>query len=351
VKQIIILLLPLALFAAPKPKVYDCYPLTDSGAQDISIDGRLDEQVWRDAAWSDDFVDIEGDMQPLPILRTRVKMLRDDQFLYIAAELEEPHVWATITERDKVIFHDNDFEVFLDPDGDGHQYGELEINAHNTQWDLFLPKPYKDNGHALNEWNIEGLKSAVHINGTLNDPSDIDSGWTLEIALPWRGLEMCSHLMSAPDRGSWRINFSRVEWDTEIVNGQYHKIENRPEHNWVWSPQGVINMHRPEMWGVVAFVKDSKTSVSPMTNDEWRLNEVTYDLYYAQHVFIERYGWPATTPVELGAMFEPPLYAEILPLPDGWTIHVDLVQDSTRYLGALLRDDALYISKTFAGNP
>ena len=56
-------------------------------------------------------------------------MLWDDQFFYVGAELEEPHVWATLTERDSVIFHDNDFEVFIDPDGDTHLYYELEMNA------------------------------------------------------------------------------------------------------------------------------------------------------------------------------------------------------------------------------
>ena len=66
----------------------------------------------------DDFQDIEGDKKPRPRFRTRAKMLWDDQFFYVAAELEEPHVWATLTKHDSVIFHDNDFEIFIDPDGD-----------------------------------------------------------------------------------------------------------------------------------------------------------------------------------------------------------------------------------------
>ena len=60
------------------------------------------------------FVDIQGATQPRPRFRTRAKMLWDDEYFYIAAELEEPHVWATLTEHDSVIFHDNDFEVFLE---------------------------------------------------------------------------------------------------------------------------------------------------------------------------------------------------------------------------------------------
>ena len=93
------------------------------------IDGDLKDAAWDAAPWTDAFVDIEGDKHPKPRFRTRMKMLWDDEALYIAAELEEPHIWATLKEHDSVIFHDNDFEVFLDPDGDNHLYGELELNA------------------------------------------------------------------------------------------------------------------------------------------------------------------------------------------------------------------------------
>ena len=74
------------------------------------IDGKLDDPAWNDAPWTDDFVDIEGDAKPKPRFRTRAKMLWDDQNLYIAAELEEPYVWATLREHDSVIFRDPDFE-------------------------------------------------------------------------------------------------------------------------------------------------------------------------------------------------------------------------------------------------
>ncbi len=114
----------------------------------------MDDAAWLDAPWSLDFVDIEGDVKPKPWFRTRVKMLWDDEYFYVGAELEEPHLWATQTAHDSVIFHENDFEVFIDPDGDNHDYYEYEINALGTDWDLRLPKPYRDGGPALNEWEI-----------------------------------------------------------------------------------------------------------------------------------------------------------------------------------------------------
>jgi hypothetical protein len=235
---------------ASAPRHYICYRADDTPV----IDGRLDRSAWERAPWSEAFVDIEGEQHPPPSFLTRVKMLWDDDYLYIGAWLEEPHIWATLTEHDSVIFQDNDFEVFIDPDGDNHQYYEIEINALNTEWDLRLVKPYRDGGPALNEWEIPGLKTAVWIDGTLNDPADTDRGWSVEMALPWNVLGEFAGCPCPPrDGDQWRINFSRVEWDVEIVEGKYRKIPDRPEHNWVWSPQGVIDMHRPERWGYVQF--------------------------------------------------------------------------------------------------
>jgi hypothetical protein len=219
----------------------------------ISIDGRLDDPAWRTAAWTADFVDIEGPAKPRPRFRTRAKMLWDDEYFYIAAELEEPHVWATLTAHDSVIFRDNDFEVFLNPSGDTLNYFEFEINALNTGWDLFLPKPYKQKGRPDNTWEIPGLKTAVHIDGALNDPTVRDRGWTVEIALPWTAFASRAPVRRPAPGESWRVNFSRVEWQVEVREGRYIKRPGLKEDNWVWSPQGLIDMHVPEKWGFVKF--------------------------------------------------------------------------------------------------
>jgi hypothetical protein len=49
------------------------------------------------------------------------------------------------------------------------------------------------------------------------------------------------------------MNFSRVEWQLRVRDGRYEKVPDTKEDNWVWSPQGVINMHIPEKWGTVRF--------------------------------------------------------------------------------------------------
>ncbi len=223
----------------------------------LRVDGKLDEPSWKAAPWTEDFADIQGPGRPAPRFRTRAKMLWDDRCFYVAARLEEPHIVGTITKKNAVIFHDPDFEVFLDPDGDNHDYYEFEMNALNTIWELTLERPYRDGGPVHLGDNMPGLKSAVHLEGTINDPSDTDRAWTVEIAFPWRGLRKYARKVSCPPRDGdqWRIDFSRVEWLYDIIRGKYRKIprEARPEDNWVWSPIGVIDMHRPERWGYVQF--------------------------------------------------------------------------------------------------
>ena len=277
------------------PRRYVCYRT----AAPVKVDGRLDEPGWTAAAWSDAFVDIEGDARPAPRFRSRAKMLWDDEYFYVAAEMEEPDVWGTLTERDSVIFRDNDFELFIDPDGDTHAYDELEVNVLGTPWDLMLLKPYRDGGPAIHGWDIAGLQVGIDVRGTVNRPGDRDEGWTVEIAMPWKILREAAPERRAPKPGErWRVNFSRVEWQVDVVDGRYAKrlapgtTEALREDNWVWSPQGAINMHMPERWGYVQFsnVRAGGGTESFVDEPNERIKWALRRLYYRQHRFREATG-------------------------------------------------------------
>ena len=297
-------------------------------AAPLTVDGKLSEAAWAAVIWTDAFVDIEGDDRPRPEFRTRAKMLWDDTYFYVAAEMVEPDLWGTLRTRDAVIFHDNDFEVFIDPDGDTHAYYELEVNALGTPWDLMLIKPYRDGGRAIDGWDIAGLKIGIDRRGTINRPGDRDEGWTVELAIPWKILREAAPERRAPKAGEhWRVNFSRVEWQVRVANGRYLKVTKPgtdtplPERNWVWSPQGAINMHMPERWGYVHFSPRNATSASdvsvfeddPNERVKWALRRV----YYRQRNARARTGAYAATLDELGVSdirvdgleFKPALYA------------------------------------------
>ena len=232
------------------PEQYMCYRSTAP----LVIDGHLTEPSWKRAPWTQLFVDIEGDKKPIPRFGTRVMMLWDETYFYFAADMEEPHVWGTLTARDSVICLDNDFEIFVDPDDDGRDYMEFEINPLNVVWDLYLPKQYNKGGQADHGFDFDGIKHAVQIDGTLNCPVDTDRGWSVEVAIPWTSMSGYAGTDCPPKAGDrWRVNFSRVEWEFDEYKGGYLKREGTPCDNWTWSPQGVINMHEPDMWGYVQF--------------------------------------------------------------------------------------------------
>lgn len=206
------------------------------------IDGKAGAKEWKDAAWSSAFTDISSASGPAPLYETRIKMLHDDSILYILAWMKEPHVTAAMTKHDDLLFKENDFEVFIDADGDGKNYVEIEINAAGTVMDLKLDKPYSEGGKADMEWDTPGLLTAVQVDGTLNDDRDTDKGWYAELSVP------LSRLLDAGQQmkdHSWRINFLRVEKtstknNTELIPHEYY---------WAWTPQGAVNMHLPSKWG------------------------------------------------------------------------------------------------------
>ena len=146
---------------------------------------RIDsENDWDQIPWSEDFVDITGQPSLKPRFRSRFKMAWDDEFFHVRVEMEEPHVWGTITEQNEIMFHDNDIEVFIDPDCDGLNYYEFEMNALGSIWELSLPKPYNQGGEPILGCNMNGLRKKVIVHGTLNDPTSKDQGWEAHLSFP-----------------------------------------------------------------------------------------------------------------------------------------------------------------------
>jgi predicted metalloprotease with PDZ domain len=336
--------------ALAAPRGYVCY----RAQTPVQIDGRIEEPAWKAVPWTDEFVDIEGDKRPRPRFQTRVKMLWDDSYFYVAALLVEPHVWGTLTKHDSVIFHDNDFEIFIDPDGDNHEYYEIEINALNTEWDLFLRKPYRDGGPAVNEWEIPGLKTAIHVTGTLNDPKDRDTSWSVEVAIPWKVLAEFAHRSVPPkDRDQWRVNFSRVEWEHQVVEGRYQKTPGTPEHNWVWSPQGVIDMHRPERWGVVQFSTLAPGQAQYTPDPSGPIRDRLMQIYYAEKQFHEKHTrWAASLEeLELPHTSTSPGLKTIIRLtPDGYEAEVTGTSPTGGADARTVRQDSR-IQKRNGGSP
>jgi hypothetical protein len=263
-------------------------PETDYTAQkigsSINIDGNISKEIWKNARWSRRFADMVSG-QP-GIYNTQTAMLWNDTHLYIAFKAEEPFVTASLTERDSIVFLENDLEVFIDG---GDCYYELEVNAANTiyevffiwkdawvksgkfdlpQFDVHQQQAYTFGGDydrtgtsfwkgthprgirwAFTNFDMAGLQTAVQVEGTLNNNNDIDNGWNLEIAVPWSSLHLLANGRSLPPASGdvWNMFLGRFQ---QLLLGGKEVI---PHPAMVLSPHGVYDTHLPEKWSKIEF--------------------------------------------------------------------------------------------------
>jgi hypothetical protein len=252
---------------------YTCYRTREP----LAVDGRLAQAAWQKAPRSPRFVDmVTGDAAPFD---TRAAALWDDQNLYIGFWVEEPFVEAQLTERDGLIFLENDVEVFIDG---GDCYYEFEINALGTIYEVFfiwrdayqrggkfdVPEfdllsrkalsfagNYDRNGTtfwwgthprgprwAFLDWDYPGLRSAVFVDGAINDRTKVDRGWTVELAFPWAGMQWLANGRALPPNPGdiWSMFFGRFE-KVEVAG-----TLPQPQPAWCWNKHGVLDTHLPE---------------------------------------------------------------------------------------------------------
>ncbi|MEN8201953.1 MAG: carbohydrate-binding family 9-like protein [Bacteroidota bacterium] len=241
------------------------------------IDGCLDEHVWQVVPQSPRFRDLVSGSET--IHDTRAALLWDEEYLYVAYWIEEPDLQATLTERDDLIYQNNDVELFIAGDD---AYYEFEINSFGTIYEVFFIwdeaykngcydtieglKPGQPGSEAFHgvgykshprgprtgffRWDFPGLQSAVQLDGTINDDRDRDRGWTVELALPWSGMSVLAlgdqRNLPPEDQDVWRMDFSRFN--------QYKEAPPSDDHGgWAWSPHGVWDSHVPECFTYIHF--------------------------------------------------------------------------------------------------
>jgi hypothetical protein len=254
---------------------YICYRTSSR----MKIDGNLEKSAWQYAPKSPRFVDMISGAPGF--FDTRAAALWDEKALYVAFWVEEPFVNARLTRRDSTIFQENDVEVFIDG---GDCYYEFEINALNTVYEvLFIWKdayhkfdPCEFNVHtrqaytfggnhdrdaatfwrgthsrglrwAFTDWDFPGIKTGVQVQGTLNDNSDTDKGWTVEIAFPWSGMGLLSGGRSLPPKegDTWKIFFGRF--------GKLPVGNSFVPNAMSWNKTGDYDNHLPELFTPVMF--------------------------------------------------------------------------------------------------
>ena len=180
----------------------------------IQIDGRPDELAWELAPQINGFRRILNQYGPID-LPTRARMLWDDDYFYFSFSCHDTDMWALYENEDDPMWSEEVVEVFIDPDGDGANYLELEVNPLNAVVDLRI-EAIDPEWTSSKDWDIAGLKTAVQPHGTVNDASDTDKGWSVEIAIPWTSMtDAEAGLIDGGGRpaigDTWRLNLYRIE--------------------------------------------------------------------------------------------------------------------------------------------
>jgi len=197
----------------------------------IVLDGILDEADWAAAEPVGEFVFPwweSGEKE-----RTEVKMLWNDTFLYVAFKCDDKHIWADHYNINDRTYEDDCVELFWNPSPDRQQYYyQFEINCIGNL--LSVKRPDRA--------TIMLPHITQSIQGTVNDDTDTDTGWVIEMAL--RFAEYPELFTAAPPKPGdmWRIGLNRCGGKT---NPQYSQ----------WSPSQTDkpNFHRPEDFGKLFF--------------------------------------------------------------------------------------------------
>lgn len=213
----------------------------------VQVDGVLSEPVWASAQR---IRLVDAVLADRPVHgETEVRLLWDDEYLYAGFEARDADIWATLKAHDQAVCAEEALELFVDPDGGGQRYVEIEINALNTIFDLWYAPDRAGNVTEDASWNVAGLLHAVTVEGTLHRADDVDRGWTAELALPWSALCGLGLKSSLPpgDGDIWRANLYRIERPRRT--GQAAE----PTEYTSWSPPGEPNFHRTGCFGKVEF--------------------------------------------------------------------------------------------------
>ena len=222
------------VFAADAPG-YGVVRLTDTARLLLGPDA----SVWSDALvleWGPDRY------------RTRFRACWDVSALHVRFDALDDSPWHTMTGRDDHIWDEEVVELFVDADGTGHNYAELEISPANVVCDLRVEAPWPTL-RSLTEWDWDGLTSTVL---PFQDGEGAVVGWTALARLPWEGLRSLYPAASvalppAPGQ-AWRFNVFRIKRPGGPANPQEGPVLA------AWSKPAGPSFHDPAAFRPVTFL-------------------------------------------------------------------------------------------------
>jgi hypothetical protein len=229
------------LFSAMLVNFFDLCAQTSELVADFAvtppiIDGGLNDAVWRSAVPVTLKENLSGRAVVNPQLTTTVMVSHDENNLYLAFRCNDPDIWTTFTQRDEHLWEEEAVEVFIDVDDVPSNYVEIEVSPANILFDSYIVDPNHIDVAETARLNLKGIRTAVQVEGTLNQRGDQDTGWTVEIAMPFEDL-ITERTKEISHQTVIKINFYRLDKNKGMPRGAYS-----------WSPTG-SSFHKPSVFG------------------------------------------------------------------------------------------------------
>jgi len=226
----------------------------------ITIDGKLDEPVWKNAESVGEFVFGYLEKKTGSEEQTVFKMLWDDHYLYFAAVCEDRSLMSKHTERDSKIPADDSVEIYITPNAQRpDRHFAFYINIHGALYDVQFDRnkrsverknfPGAPTKGKKSSWDAKGVKIATTMTGTLNDNADTDQSWTTEIAIPFENFKAAAPHTPPKPNDTWRLNPNRHAYNAD---GSCHYSQ--------WAPtiEKVESFWGPKYFGWVTFSGDAQ---------------------------------------------------------------------------------------------
>jgi hypothetical protein len=219
----------------PLPQIIASY--TES---EMLIDGFLTEAIWQETQSVFLCENKSGQTLADSTYSTRVQTAYDQDNLYITFICNDPDVWGNFTEHDQHLWTEEAVEVFIDTDTVSNTYVEIEVSPNNVLFDSYIVNPFEIDIEATKEFDLAGIKTAVSVDGSINNENDRDQRWVVEIAIPVKDL-VNENYSIIPGKTVWRINFYRIERNRSGESTGY-----------AWSPTEA-RFHKPAAFGILKF--------------------------------------------------------------------------------------------------
>jgi hypothetical protein len=206
----------------------------------IRINGVLDDVAWQDA---DELTAFSAFWNKRPAATaTTARLLWDRNYLYFCADMEDQDLFALTKERNGMTWEDDVFELFFKPSQKKPAYYEFQVNALNTQLELYLPSRGAGGYRRFAPLTKLGMESAVKLNGTLNKHTDKDKGWAVEGRIPWKAFEATGGRPKAGD--VWKFALCRYDYSVYLERTDLTST----------APLTQSDFHRYEDYGELTFV-------------------------------------------------------------------------------------------------